>query len=307
MRPAVETRGLTKTYGDVRALTELTLDVNPGEAFGFLGPNGAGKTTAIRLLLALQRPTRGRARVLGLDAQDDAVAIHKRIGYLPGELRLYERMTGLQHIEWFQRLRGIPNDPLAEQLASRFEAVLDHPVRELSKGNRQKIGLVLALMTQPEIAILDEPTSGLDPLMQREFERVVREIVSDGRTVFLSSHDLDGVQRIADRVAIIRSGRLVAIDSVDRLRATSPRRIEATFTTVVDPGWFAVLDGVRVTSWDGMHISLHVTGPLAPVLQVLADREPADLSIGHTDLEELFLQFYDTHPERERDLSDRRA
>jgi ABC-2 type transport system ATP-binding protein len=304
---AIEIDGLTKEYGDVRALTDLTLHVNSGEVFGFLGPNGAGKTTTIRLLLALQRPTRGCARVLGLDAQSDAVAIHRRIGYLPGELRLYDRMTGCQHIEWFQHARRIAGDPLAWKLAARFEAVLDQPVRELSKGNRQKIGLVLALMAAPQLVILDEPTSGLDPLMQREFERVMRETVAEGRTVFLSSHDLDGVQRIADRVAIVRSGRLVAIDSVERLRATSPRRIEATFNAVVDPAWFAILEGVRVTSWEGAHIALQVTGPLAPVLQVLADREPADVSIGHTDLEELFLQFYQTNREHRRDLSNRPA
>ena len=307
MDAVIETDQLTKTYGAVPALTDLTIRVEPGEVFGFLGPNGAGKTTTIRLLLALQRPTRGRARLFSLDSQADAVKIHRRIGYLPGELRLYGRMTGRQHLEWFRQARGVDDGSLADELGERFEAVLDRPVRELSKGNRQKIGLVLALMTRPEIAILDEPTSGLDPLMQREFERVIRETVVEGRTVFLSSHDLDEVQRIADRVAIIRSGRLVAIDSIERLRAGSPRQVEASFASIVDPSWFADLDGVRITDWDCQHIALHVTGPLSPLLHILAERDPVDVSIRHADLDELFLQFYDTKRDEIGDLSNRQA
>src|SRR5215472_6901508 len=214
---AIEASGLTKRYGAVTAVDGLSVRIEPGQVFGFLGPNGAGKSTTIRMLLALQRPTSGRARLLGLDAATDSVEVHRRIGYLPGDLELFPRLTGSQHIAWFARARGGVDAFLVKQLIERFQVVADRPVRELSKGNRQKIGLVLAFMHEPELLVLDEPTSGLDPLMQHEFESLLRETTGRGRTVFLSSHELDEVQRIADRIAIIRDGRLVAEDTVEGL------------------------------------------------------------------------------------------
>ncbi len=226
MTVAIEASSLTKTYGATPALTDLSLVVETGQVFGYLGPNGAGKTTTIRLLLALQRPTGGRSAVLGLDSQRESVEIHRRVGYLPGELELYPHLTGRRHIDWFARARGLHDRALATELIERFEVDVDRPVKELSKGNRQKIGLVLAFMHRPELLILDEPTSGLDPLMQNEFERLVREVVADGRTVFLSSHELDEVQRLADRVAIIRAGRLVTTDTVEHLRRSAPLTVE---------------------------------------------------------------------------------
>ena len=206
--------------------------------FGFLGPNGAGKSTTIRMLMALQRPTRGHATLLGLDAAADAVEVHRRIGYLPGDLELFPRLTGRQqHIAWFRRARGLEDDgSLAKQLIDRFQVVADRPVRELSKGNRQKIGLVLAFMHRPELLVLDEPTSGLDPLMQHEFESLLRETADEGRTVFLSSHELDEVQRTADRIGIIKEGRLVAEDTVDGLRRAAPQKMEVRFRHPVRPG-----------------------------------------------------------------------
>jgi ABC-type Na+ transport system ATPase subunit NatA len=176
MTAAIQTSGLTKAFGRTRAVAGLDLRVGTGEVFGFLGPNGAGKTTTIRMLLALHRPTSGRAAVLGLDPATDSVAIHRRTGYLPGELALYPRMTGQAHIDWFARARGLRDLSLARDLAGRFGAVLDRPARELSTGNRQKIGLILAFMASPELLVLDEPTTGLDPLMQAEFELLVREV-----------------------------------------------------------------------------------------------------------------------------------
>jgi ABC-2 type transport system ATP-binding protein len=289
---AIETSGLCKTYGPVRAVTGLDLVVEPGQVFAFLGPNGAGKTTTIRMLLALQRPISGTAAVLGLDSARDSVEIHRRTGYLPGDLALYPRMTGRQHIAWYARARGLRDLSHAASLAGRFGAVLDRPARELSKGNRQKIGLVLAFMHRPELLVLDEPTSGLDPLMRSEFARLAREVTAEGRTVFWSSHELDEVQRLADRVAIIKQGRLIATETVEHLRASTPQTIHARFTRPVDPAPFAGIDGVSVTSCDGGTVQLEVTGPIGPVLRVIADHDPVDLTSQHADLDELFLAYY---------------
>jgi beta-exotoxin I transport system ATP-binding protein len=292
MTAAIEASGLTKVYGATRAVTDLTLRVEAGEVFGFLGPNGAGKTTTIRMLLALQRPTRGGARVLGLDAQRDSVEVHRRVGYLPGELELYPRLTGQRLIDWFARARGGGDPGFAARLTERFDVVLDRPAKELSKGNRQKIGLVLAFMHRPELLILDEPTSGLDPLMQNEFELLVRETAADGRTVFLSSHELDEVQRLADRVGIIRSGELVAVDTVDHLRRSAPRTVEASFAQPVLASVFASIEGVTVTGSEGGRIAMQVTGPIAPLLRAIADHDPVDLVSRPADLDELFLELY---------------
>ncbi len=292
MTAAIEAIGLTKTYGATRAVSELGLQVEAGQVFGFLGPNGAGKTTTIRMLLALQRPTQGRAAVLGLDAQRDSVEIRRRVGYLPGELELYPRMTGRRHIEWFARARKTHDPALAAELVERFGVTLDRPAKELSKGNRQKVGLVLAFMHRPELLILDEPTSGLDPLMQNEFEGLVREVVAAGRTVFLSSHELDEVQRLANRVAIIRSGRIIATDTVEHLRQSAPRKVEVRFPQRVSPSLFAAIEGVTVTAGDGQRLALQITGALAPVLNVIAEHDPVDLLVRPADLDELFLDLY---------------
>jgi ABC-2 type transport system ATP-binding protein len=288
----IETFGLTKSYGAVRAVMDLDLRVEKGEVFGYLGPNGAGKTTTIRMLLALQRPSRGRATVFGLDCQRDGLEVRQRTGYLPGELALFPRMTGRQHIEWFGRAWGEGGLARAKALAERFDVVTDRLVRELSKGNRQKVGIVLAFMHRPELLVLDEPTSGLDPLMQNEFELLVRETVAEGRTVFLSSHDLDEVQRLADRIAIIKAGHLVTVDTVEGFRAKAPKKVTARFRQRVDAGLFANLEGVSVTSDHGRSLSLDVTGPIGPVLRALADHDPVDVTSRHADLDELFLELY---------------
>jgi len=300
MTAAIETAGLTKTFGRTRAVGDLDLRVETGEVFGFLGPNGAGKTTTIRMLLALHRPTGGRAAVLGLDPAVDSIAIHRRTGYLPGELALYPRMTGQAHIDWFARARGVRDLSLARELAGRLGAVLDRPARELSKGNRQKIGLILAFMARPELLVLDEPTTGLDPLMQAEFELLVREAAAEGRTVFLSSHDLDEVQRLASRVAIIKDGRLVTTQSVGSLRTSAPSIIEIRFRQPVDPAIFGGLPGTAVTASDGPRLELEVTGPIGPLLRLIADHDPAGLTCRHAGLDELFLAFYRESPAPER-------
>lgn len=292
MTSAIETFGLTKRYGSITAVADLNLRVEPGQVFGFLGPNGAGKSTTIRMLLALQRPTRGRAALLGLDAATHSVEVHRRTGYLPGDLELFPRLTGRQHIAWFAHARGTDDGTVAGQLVDRFRVVADRPVRELSKGNRQKIGLVLAFMHQPELLVLDEPTSGLDPLMQHEFESLLRETAADGRTVFLSSHKLDEVQRVADRIAIIKQGVLVAEDTVDGLRRAAPQKMQVRFRFPVDPAELSAVSGVTVTRSDGPRVTLDVAGEIGPVLKVIASHDPVDLISRPPGLDELFLGFY---------------
>ena len=292
MTSAIETFGLTKRYGATVAVADLNLRIETGQVFGFLGPNGAGKSTTIRMLLALQRPTKGRATLLGLDAAEDSAGVHRRIGYLPGDLELFPRLTGRQHIAWFLRARGVSGDSLADQLVERFQVVVDRPVRELSKGNRQKIGLILAFMHRPELLVLDEPTSGLDPLMQHEFENLLRETADQGRTVFLSSHELDEVQRAADRIGIIKDGRLVAEDTVEGLRRAAPQKMQVRFRRPVDPASLAAVTGVTVTAADGPRMTLDVTGEIGPVLKVIASCDPVDLISRPADLDELFLDYY---------------
>jgi beta-exotoxin I transport system ATP-binding protein len=289
---AIETNRLTRSFGATIAIDALELHVEAGQVFGFLGPNGAGKTTTIRCLLDLCRPDSGTARLLGLDSHQHSVAIHARCGYLPGEFEPYPRMTGQRLLDWFARARGGVDHAWREELVERFEVMLDRPARELSKGNRQKLGLALAFIHRPELLVLDEPTSGLDPLMQDEFHRLLRETVADGRTVFLSSHELDEVQRVADRVAIIRQGRLVVTDTVDALRRRAPQTIELRFKAPVPADEFDGFDGVQHVVVDGERLTLRVTGELGPLLRRIADHDPVDVVARHADLDELFRAYY---------------
>ncbi len=294
MNDVITVDGLTRRFGPRRGVTDVAFEVNAGEVFGFLGPNGAGKSTTIRLLLGLYRPTSGRVRVFGLDPARDSVGIHRRIGYLPGELALYPRLTGQQHLDYAARVRGLTDPAYRDELVARFGAELNRPVRTLSKGNRQKIGLVLAFMHRPDLLVLDEPTSGLDPLLQDEFAHLARETVADGRTVFLSSHELDEVQRTVDRLSIIKDGRIIVTDTVEGLRRAAPRTIEFTFTRVVDPARFAGLPGVQVLSHDATRLVLSITGPVAPLLRTAAELDPVDVTARRADLDELFLTYYRT-------------
>jgi beta-exotoxin I transport system ATP-binding protein len=290
---AVETHGLAKTYpGDVQALIGLDLRVERGEVFGYLGPNGAGKSTTIRLLLDLIHPTAGRASVLGVDSRE--VKARRPVGYVPGDLRLGERMTAREQLDSLARLRGRVDQRLREELCERFKVVPDRPIRHLSKGNRQKVGLVQAFMHQPELVVLDEPSSGLDPLLQAELRTLLRETAADGRTVFLSSHSLDEVQHIADRVGIIRSGRLVDLDSVDRLRERALRHVTIVFAQPVEPERFVRLDGVRLDQADGSVLRLSAPEPaMDAVVKEAAAHSVVDLVSQPADLEEIFLELYE--------------
>jgi beta-exotoxin I transport system ATP-binding protein len=289
---AIQTFGLSKTYdGRVHALSELDLTVEEGEVFGFLGPNGAGKSTSIRLLLGLIHPTSGRAELLG---QPTSVEALRDVGYLPGDLRLRDRLTGREQLDSLARLRGTPT-PLRDALCSRFGVVLDRPIRELSKGNRQKLGLVQAFMHRPRLLVLDEPTSGLDPLLQEEFRTLLRETAADGRTVFLSSHSLDEVQHAADRVGIIRGGHLVDVDSVASLRERALRHVTIVFAEDAKAS-FADIEGVRVHEQSASLVRLSAPeSAMDAVVKAAARFDVADLVSSPADLEEIFLELYREH------------
>ncbi len=288
----IETERLTKSYGSHRGIIEVDLAVNEGEVFGFLGPNGAGKTTTIRTLLDLIRPTSGVARVFGIESSADPVAIHRRIGYIPGEFALYDRLTGGQTIEYFGNLRGGVDRAYRAALIERFDVDPSRRFREYSKGNKQKIGLVIALQHRPELLVLDEPTSGLDPLVQQSFYALVREAQAEGRTVFLSSHILSEVERTCDRVAIIRDGRLVKVDSVEGLRDLAHHEVELRFVDGVPAKAFEGLPGVSEVVVGDHTLRMRVSGPITPVVQAAARYELLDFVSREPTLEETFLAQY---------------
>ena len=297
MAPTIETAGLTKRYGEARGIEDVSLTVEPGEVFGFLGPNGAGKTTTIRTLLDLQRPSAGSARIFGLDSRRDSVAIRTRIGNLSSDFAFDPKLSGRDLITYLAELRGLEGSGATTALAQRFEADLSRPLGDLSRGNRQKIGLIAAFFHEPELLILDEPTSGFDPLMQEEFLALVREQRERGRTVFLSSHDLDEVQRVCDRVGIIRDGHLIAIERVDDLIAQSYRRVRIEFARPVDAAEFGALPEVQTLVRQDRVLTFHVAGPLDPVVKLAARHEVVDLEIGHPSLEEIFVELYGREPQ----------
>ena len=298
MTSAIQAEGLTKHYGDVEALVDLDLEVRTGEVFGFLGPNGAGKTTMIRTILDEIRPTRGRAAILGMDTHEDSVEIRRHIGYVPGDLAMYPTLTGKDTLTFFANLRGGVDWSYVDHLADRLDADLSKKVGDLSSGNRQKVGLIQAFMNRPDLLIMDEPSSGLDPLVQREFQTMMREVVSEGRTVFLSSHTLSEVQRVADRVGIIRRGHLVAVEAVTDLRSKAMRRVEFEFTTEPDAGVFAEVHGVRDVTVENHRATLSYDGKIHALLQQVADRyEVVDITTREADLEEIFLTYYEDDEE----------
>ena len=294
MGAAIRTEGLTKYYGSARGIVEVDLEVDVGEVFGFLGPNGAGKTTTIRLLVDHIRPTSGRARVLGIDPQREPVEVLRRIGLLTTDMELYPRLTGRALLDYLGHLRGGIDTGDRDGLVERFSAELDRPVRQLSRGNRQKLALVAAFMHHPELVILDEPTTGLDPLVQQEFQTLVRELRDRGRTVFLSSHTLSEVERVADRVGIIRDGRLVATERIGDLKAKAVRHLEFEFPDPVACEPFAALAGVRTAETDahGTLLRLAIAGPVGPAIMLAARHAPVNVVSAEPDLEELFLTYY---------------
>jgi ABC-2 type transport system ATP-binding protein len=283
---------LTKRYGKFTAVDSINLEIRRGELFGFLGPNGAGKTTTIRLLLGLLRPTAGTVSAFGLDAHRQRRALHTRLGYLPGDLQLYEHLSARRQLGTFAAMAGVDTSGRVSELAERLQLDLDVPTGSLSRGNRQKVGLVAAFARDAELLVLDEPTSGLDPIMQQVFGELVREAAAAGRTVLLSSHQLAEVQRLVDRVAIMRDGRLILVEDVGVLRARALRRVELHFAAPAPAEAFAGLPGVRVVDAGGERLRLAVQGPLDAVVKTAARFEVIDLSTQEADLDEVFLHYY---------------
>lgn len=294
---AIETEALTKMYGSIRAVVDLHLEVSRGTIFGFLGPNGAGKTTTIRLLLDLIRPTSGRAAVLGFDCQRQSLQVRRRVGYLPGELRLYDNLTGFDHVRLISRLRPQPPDRrYVRHLSEALDLDLTPRVATYSRGTKQKLGLLLAMLSDPEVLILDEPTSGLDPLVQHAVRQLLEERAGLGRTVFFSSHNLSEVQELCRTVAIMRAGRLITVEPVDVLRRRSYHIIETTFAAPVTASEFAI-PGVSLQALNGTTARFEVRDNLDALVKAIARHPVRDLRTLEPSLEDIFLAYYEVAPE----------
>ena len=297
MTPAILTFGLTKSYGPVLALDGLQLTVEQGDIFGFLGPNGAGKTTTIRLLLDFIRPSSGRAEILGHDTQTESLAVRRRVGYVPGDVSLYNSMTGEALLELLNHLRDGHSLEQGRRLADRLDLALHRRIGDYSSGMRQKLALVAALMPQPELLVLDEPTKGLDPLVQQELYTILREERKRGCTVFLSSHNLPEVERVCNRVGIVRKGKLVAVEEVEAIKHKKVRMLTLTFSRPVTREAL-VMEGVEIRSLDGNQAELAVHGHVPDILRRLVELPIEDLEFPEATLEDTFMKFYAEGVER---------
>jgi ABC-2 type transport system ATP-binding protein len=288
----INTAKLTKFYGKQLGIEDVDLEVKRGEVFGYLGPNGAGKTTTIRTLLDFIRPTRGAATVFNLDIRQSSVEIHRRVGYLNGELALYNDMTGEDLLKYLGNLRGGLDWKYVRELAARFECDLPRRIQGLSLGNKQKLGLLQAFMHKPELLILDEPTNGLDPLMQHQFYDLLNETKKEGRTVFLSSHILPEVEKVCDRVGIIRQGRLVTVETIEKLKSHSVRQLEIHFTGTVPKDKFINIPGVRDIVLQDNILTCTVVGSLDVLVKAVAQFEVVNIISHEPTLEEIFMTYY---------------
>ncbi|MGM0385089.1 MAG: ABC transporter ATP-binding protein [Actinomycetota bacterium] len=292
-QPAIRTEGLTKHYGKFEALADLDLEIPEGQIFGFLGPNGAGKTTTIRTMLDEIRPTRGAAWILGMGTHDKAVEIRRHTGYVPGDLAMYPNLTGRETLTYFANLRGGVEWAYVDALAKRLDADLSKRVGDLSSGNRQKVGLIQAFMNRPTVLIMDEPSSGLDPLVQREFQKLMREVAAEGCTIFLSSHTLSEVQRVADRVGIIRRGLLVAVESVATLRSKAMRRVDIELDAQAEASVFEAVSGANDVAVSNNHVTMSFDGDMGRLIAAATKRYGiVDINTQEADLEEIFLTYY---------------
>lgn len=289
----VECAGVSKTFGRTVALRDVDLVVRRGEVLGYLGPNGAGKTTTLRILMGFVRPSAGTVTVLGRDPWRQAAEVHRYVGHLSGEPALHDRLTGREHVRATARLRGRDDVPRAREIAARLDLDLDRPARALSRGNRQKLALVLATMSEPSLLVLDEPTSGFDPLVQQEFQAMLAEHSAAGGSALLSSHVLGEVQRTADRIAVLRAGRLIAVEEMHVLRARSLHRVRARFADAVTRAEFAALPGLRDLEVTGSTLSCSApAAALDAIVGRLAGHRLLDLECTEADLEETFLAYY---------------
>ncbi|MGB2799980.1 MAG: ABC transporter ATP-binding protein [Dehalococcoidia bacterium] len=297
----IEVERLMKNYGKVRALRGISFKVERGEIFGFLGPNGAGKTTAIRCMLDLIRPTAGRIDILGHDAQRDSMAIRRRIGYLPDDIRLMESITARQLLDRYSRIQGLESVRLRE-LIQRFDVEVDRPLKGYSRGMRQKVGIVQAFMCNPELLILDEPNVGLDPLIQREVNAFLLEEAARGKTIFMSSHILSDVEKTCHRVGVIREGRMVAVEEVETLREKAGQVVTVEFDQRVDQIALQNIPGVSEINrhGDGRHYILKVTGRMDPLIKTLSRHQVLRLSVEEAPLEDIFIKFYESSGTKRR-------
>jgi ABC-2 type transport system ATP-binding protein len=282
---------LTKTYGRQRGIEAIDLTVERGEIFGFLGPNGAGKTTTIRVLIGLLRPTQGEARIFGRDCWSRTGRAHRELAFIPGDLRLYDELGVMEFLRFMARLHAGVKHGRIEALAERLQLDTGRPIKHLSKGNRQKVGLVQALMHEAPLLILDEPSSGLDPLMEVVFMQLLREERAAGHTVFLSSHNLSEVERVCDRVAIIRDGRLVTVEQVETLKANRVREMTVTFREPIDIQAFQS-EGLVILERSERRIRASIRGDINPLIRTLARYQVQDLTFSEPGLEDIFLHYY---------------
>jgi ABC-2 type transport system ATP-binding protein len=287
----IQTSKLTKFYGKVRGIENLDLEIHSGEIFGFLGPNGAGKTTTIRILIDLIRPTRGRARIFGLDVQQHSVEIRKRIGNLPGDVALYEHLTGDEFLNLMGNLHNNHSAKRKRMLAKRLDLDLSRRIKTYSKGMKQKVAIIQALMNDPELLILDEPTSGLDPLVQREFYDLLKREQNHGKTIFFSSHILPEVERVCDRVGLLRKGVLVDVESIDNLKSKRVRKLELVLKEEMTPEGLQ-LPGVEITRMKGKHVEFIVHGHIGELIPRLASLPLEDVIFPEATLEDTFMKFY---------------
>jgi ABC-2 type transport system ATP-binding protein len=292
----METRGLTKDYGSGRGIFDLELAVADGEVFGFLGPNGAGKTTTIKLLMGMTHATKGAATILGLDADRDAVALKKRIGYVPGELPQWGGWRGEEIVAYLAGIRGDLRDDEVSRVASTLDLDLSRKYREYSHGNNQKLALLLAFASKPALLILDEPTSGLDPLHQQAFYALVRDARAGGATVFVSSHVLSEVEQICDRVGIVREGHLVTVGRIGELTGMRAQRVEIELADASASGQIASLPGLEQVRVEGAHVSGMYRGDVQPLLAALASQRVLSFTSREPSLEEVFLSYYAGDP-----------
>jgi ABC-2 type transport system ATP-binding protein len=290
--PVIVIDNFHKSYGKIQAVKGISMRVEQGEIFGFLGPNGAGKTTTIRCMLDVIRPTSGTLRVLGLDAQRDKMELHQRIGYLPGDVRLPGQMTGKQVINYFSRLQG-RQPVLLDDLLARFEVEIKRPLKSYSKGMRQKIGVVLAFMCDPDVLILDEPTSGLDPLLQRTFNEFLLQEQQRGKTIFMSSHIMSDVEKVCQRVAVIRQGEIVTIEEVEKLRQKAGERVTVEFGDAVSAEELERMPGVSNVTSHNHAYHFNVGGSMDALVKALSRHEVLRLQAEEAPLEEVFLKFYE--------------
>lgn len=293
MADIIEFKHVTKTYGASRGVTDLNFGVQANRIVGFLGPNGAGKTTTISMLVDLTRPTSGSISIFGLDAQHDSLAIRKRIGFLAGDFALDKQLTGRQQLAYFASIRGGVDEAYVSELAERLQCELERPIHTLSRGNKQKIGLISALMHKPELLIFDEPTSGLDPLIQAEFNKILLSHKAAGKTAFISSHVLSEIQELCDEVAFIKEGRLIAVKPLSAIEDGAVKQLLITSRDPLLKAQLTKLSGLKVLAHDGAQLSCNYSGPIDSLLHLLAKHKIDDLTLTEADLEAAFMQYYE--------------